>query len=210
VKPFINVIPRQTKRIPWGWENVTVGPYTYVSKPRGDIAMPHLFDYFDWDTFVFEGQSGPLATTNFKSIFTTAARFLGYEKLLMEQPDLTPIAEEFLEWNEALLSRHHVSLYILGDDIAYNNGLFMSPSTFVSWLLPHYKRMFEQARRHGCTVLFHSDGDIAEITDILKDAGAEEFSVQFVGKMDRYRIFPQMYEADGLNELAGERMRLQR
>jgi hypothetical protein len=205
---FANIVPRQFSPIPWGWTNKTVpsdvvglpSKLTFVEKPLGEIRMPSLVEHFDWTSFVIEDfKKGKLfGTQNFKSIFTTAARFLGYERLLAEMPSLHRITDGFLEWNDRLLETigDKLSYFMIGDDIAGNDGLFMDVRDFESWILPNYLRLLEKAKSFCFEWIFHSDGDIYEILPLLRDAGFEGVSFQPIGMMASFR---DCKEFEGLN-----------
>ena len=187
-----NVLPRQHTKIPWGWKNQTIdslicGKETYVIEPKGELTMPDLPSYFDWSTYTVEGHPvwTPFGTRNMKSIFTTATRLLGFERLLIEQPDLTPVAEQFMAWNYELLYywAGTMEIFFLGDDFAGNQGMFMSPDVWRRWLKPHYAEMFKLAK--GLTRIFHSDGDIFDVLDDLIEIGADVISYEPVGRMNQ-------------------------
>ncbi len=56
-------------------------------------------------------------------------------------------------------------------DIAYKNGPFMSPTHYREFLQPYHKRLFDEFRKRGMPVLYHSDGDIRPVLSDLIDAG---------------------------------------
>ena len=119
-----------------------------------------------------------------KSIFTTAARFLTYEKLLMDQPDLTPIADAFYEWNRKLLkSIRPIRWFVIGDDVGTNKGLMMSPELWRTWIAPHLERLVVLAQDHDCEVIYHSDGDISAILEDLICMGVVAIEGERVGNM---------------------------
>lgn len=183
---YANVFPRQISTIPFGWTNKTTDAGTFVVSHPGRISMPHLEDYFDWTRFSLEevAPGRPFGTRNFKSIFTTASRFLGLEELLIQKPALFEITEEFIAWNLRLLQTFPIIRFFhIGDDFAGNNGLFMSPRIFRSWLLPEYKKLVGLAREYNLQVIFHSDGDIFEVFDDLCSLHPDYFDYQPVGKM---------------------------
>ncbi len=185
-----NVLPRQVSRIPWGWKNRTIesslsGKETYVIEPKGDLKMPNLCSYFDWKTWIVEGLPVwfPFGTRNMKSIFTTATRLLGFERLLIELPSLEGITEEFLKWNDQLLNYWSgtMEVFFLGDDFAGNQGLFMSPDLWRAWLKPEYWKLLSLAG--GLVKIFHSDGDIFDILDDLIELKVDAVSYEPVGRM---------------------------
>lgn len=193
-----NVLPLQHTRIPWGWKNKTIdggisGTETYVIEPKGDLQMPALCSYFNWDQFLVEGypSAAKLGTRNYKSVFTTGCRLLGTERLLEEQPDLSGIAIQYLAWNTMLYDRWRsaLELFFIGDDFAGNQGLFMSPAIWRSWLKKHYRAMIHLAKTYASTVIFHSDGDIYDILEDLQEMGVDWVSYEPVGRMKTIKSF---------------------
>jgi hypothetical protein len=60
------------------------------------------------------------------------------------------------------------------DDLACNQGPMFSPAHFERVLLPAYRSMIAGYRRAGAKyVIFHSDGDIRPLLDMLIDAGID-------------------------------------
>ena len=60
------------------------------------------------------------------------------------------------------------------DDIGTNNGPMIRPQAFEEVFLPAYRRMVAAYRAAGARyVIFHSDGDIRPILDMLLDAGID-------------------------------------
>lgn len=176
-----NVRPAQTHTIPWGWRNeqTPFGPVCIA--PRGEIVMPRLSLHFNWEKWYLEvtpsfedlleikGEQSILVTQDMFSVLNTAARFLGWNKLLTEQPPLDQIAGGFLSWHKKYLTTCPLKIdyAIIGDDVASNLGMMISPDLFRTWLLPHYRRFAELFLNFGVEVVFHSDGDISEILDDL-------------------------------------------
>ena len=60
------------------------------------------------------------------------------------------------------------------DDMAFNSGPLISPAAFERIFLPAYRRMIHAYRQAGARyILFHSDGDIRPLLDMLIDAGID-------------------------------------
>ena len=186
---FVNLCPAMLDPIPWGWENVFHNGFPQVAKSPGKIVMPQVWKYFHWNMIDYEGtdecEENIFGTKNMKSVFTTAGRFLGYEKLLIEQPRLRDITNEFLLWNELLLlaSPEKITYFVLGDDVAGNNGPLVSPEVFHSWILPEWKLLADFAHNHDCKLVIHSDGDIWKLLDDILGLDPWGLSYQPVGKM---------------------------
>jgi len=72
-----------------------------------------------------------------------------------------------------LCAKLGVEIAFSGDDIAGNNGLFMSPQHFQEVIYPAMKRLYRNWHGAGLYVLKHSDGDLSQILDLLVDTGLD-------------------------------------
>lgn len=62
----------------------------------------------------------------------------------------------------------------INDDIAGNRGPVFSPKSFELIFLPAYRRMVREYKAAGASyVMFHSDGNIMPLLDMLVDAGID-------------------------------------
>jgi hypothetical protein len=193
-----DVRPKILRPIPWGWENDDSG--SWVKRPRGEIVMPALTDYFSWygewearpvvEITHDEGR-GILGSTSMKSVFTTATRFLGAEEALVRlaegRLDLYAIAREMLAWNLMLISTwpfaHPLRLMVQGDEIASSRGLLMSPALYREHILPLHASFVRLAQVHGVPIWYHADGDISEVLDDIRGAGYQGVYYQDIGRM---------------------------
>lgn len=111
----------------------------------------------------------------FQSLF----RIMGIEALSIasvENPELiSAIAEKAGELSvtvvESLAQREWVGGIWFGDDIAYTEGLLVSPSFLRTYVFPYYKRMGDICRHYGKLFIFHSDGKLTEVFDDLYECG---------------------------------------
>jgi hypothetical protein len=176
---LLNIRPFKLKPIPWGWTNWDTTSGQYAHYPPGKIQMPKDFmAYFDWNRWELSGQgwkTSALSTQDHKSIFTTAARFMGYEKLLVDFPPLDEIADIYLKWNTKVLSEfgEKLEFFIIGDDIAHKDNLFCSPQKLREWYFPHLRRLVNLAKKFSILVVFHADGKISSILDDLVEMGID-------------------------------------
>ena len=158
--------------------------------------MPELLKYFNWNEFIVEEMTvgRDFGTRNMKSVFITASRFLDWEHLLLDQPDLTPITDGYLAWNSRLVDVWDGKLkwFMLGDDIAWNNGLIINPDWYRSWIMPEHKRLIDAAHSWGMKVVFHSDGDLWSIIDDIASMNVEVLNYQNVGKMRALQHLPEV------------------
>ena len=188
---FINVRPVQKEPVKWPWKNVIKNGYPFVSESPGEVIMPSIMSPFDWHDFEYGGEGClPIfGSRDMKSIFTTYCRFVGVEKALINLQednigrDLDCITQGFIEWNEYLLKvKPNLSCCMIGDDVAYNQGLLMSPLIIQKHLAHRWDYIY---RIYGprSTRIFHSDGDIISLLPILYDLMVDVVLYEPVGQM---------------------------
>ncbi|MHA1291667.1 MAG: uroporphyrinogen decarboxylase family protein [Promethearchaeota archaeon] len=66
----------------------------------------------------------------------------------------------FISIIKNVLDETQSPVFMIGDDLAYNSGPFISPRYFKKLFLPSYKRISKVIRKRGAKFLFHTDGDI--------------------------------------------------
>lgn len=66
-----------------------------------------------------------------------------------------------------------IEVIVLGDDIANNNSLLMSPQMYREMVLPHFTKLVQHAKKLGMKVIKHSDGDLNAIVEDLIGAGID-------------------------------------
>ena len=111
----------------------------------------------------------------FQSIF----RIMGIEALSIasiENPELIrAIADKAGELSvsivESLAQREWIGGIWFGDDIAYTEGLIVSPDFLRTYVFPYYKRMGEICKYYGKLFIFHSDGKLMEVFEDLSECG---------------------------------------
>ncbi|MFH1626116.1 MAG: hypothetical protein ABID54_13315 [Pseudomonadota bacterium] len=178
---FTNIRPYKIKEIPWGWTTIRTPNGVYCIDQPGFISMPKKFNsYFDWNRYEIRfGDSGKpskdsWATMDHKSIFTTAARFMGLEKLITTLPNLDPIVETYSNWNRELLYfwGHKINHFIVGDDICWKVGPFVNPVILRKWYFPQIQKLVNLTINHNIkNIWFHSDGDLSEVINDIEDLG---------------------------------------
>lgn len=187
--------PRQCTTIPWGWVNSS----NWVVVPLGEIVMPELSYYFDWDYWTtYPIKELPalgltrLGTTAMKSVFTTATRFLGMEEALVQlatgelEEGLNEIAEEMLLWNYYLLKRFpfgSIEIGVQGDEIGTSRGMMMSPELYRKYLKPIHKKFVDLFKKEDVPLWYHSDGDISEVLSDIEEIGYAGVYYEDIGQM---------------------------
>jgi uroporphyrinogen decarboxylase len=115
----------------------------------------------------------------------------------VENPGLVKAISEKLgelcvEIARNILQREWVGAYWLGDDMAYTNGLMVSPAFLRTYVFPYYRRIGELCRQHGKPFILHSDGDNTQVFDDIIRCGVaaihpnEPTSVDLVSLKQEY------------------------
>jgi len=108
---------------------------------------------------------------------------MGDENILMAmamEPDLLKDMFEALvrysiDQGEILFSRgFRPDGVFVGGDIAYKNGLLMSPKMYRELIFPYLKRMIDYFKgERGLRIIYHSDGNPTEALPMLYEAGID-------------------------------------
>jgi uroporphyrinogen decarboxylase len=118
------------------------------------------------------------------SLFGRLRFWLGPERLLYAFCDEPEWVHEMLEYHSEFLCE--VARPMLEavefdgaqfwEDMAFNNGPFISPKMFREFLLPAYKPLTDLIRKHGIDVVWvDSDGDMNELVEPFLEAGINGF-----------------------------------
>jgi hypothetical protein len=95
--------------------------------------------------------------------------------LSVEDPGfLAELMERSADYYEVLFRRavaEGVDILLLGDDFAFNGGLFMPLATFERLWRPAYERIMAPALEAGLPIKFHSDGKLDEAMEMLIEMG---------------------------------------
>ena len=93
---------------------------------------------------------------------------------------------------ENLVQRDWVGAVWFGDDMAYTEGLMVSPEFLRTYVFPYYKRIGDLCREYGKLFIFHSDGNLTEVHEELLACGVqaihpnEPLSAEIVELKKRY------------------------
>ena len=91
-----------------------------------------------------------------------------------------------------LVIEEGVDLMFLADDFAFKSGLFVEPKLFERLWRPHFDRIMEPARNANIPIMFHSDGKIDELLDMLLDMGVSCVTPMDPSGID-YRDYKKRY-----------------
>lgn len=115
-----------------------------------------------------------------KDVISMPRDLMGFESFLESlytDPDLaTGLMKMSCDYSCRVCENLHdigIEIIVLGDDIANNNALLMSPSMYRDMVLPHFAKLVQHAKKLGMKVIKHSDGDLNAIVEDLIGAGID-------------------------------------
>ncbi len=80
-------------------------------------------------------------------------------------------------------------LIIVPDDIAYNQGPFMSPEKMDEFVFDYLRELVEFTKARGLPIILHSDGDLRKLLDRIADVGFDGLqSIDPIAGMDLAEI----------------------
>lgn len=87
------------------------------------------------------------------------------------------ICEDLLEWQIAVIDEFSSTIkadfMTIAEDMSYNHGPMISRELFDEFMLPYYRRLIPEIKKHGTRVFIDSDGDISRAVPWFVDAGIE-------------------------------------
>ena len=115
-------------------------------------------------------------------VFSSATLLMGLEHFSYCLADDIGLVEAVFEWfgknalavMERLVEykgKGAIGAFELPDDLAYAEGLLVSPKFLRKYVFPWHKKMCEVANQADIPVILHSDGDVTRVLDDILDAG---------------------------------------
>ncbi len=114
-------------------------------------------------------------------IFTMTWEMMGFETFsisLFENPDLievlnNKVGELVYSMFENMAPHPNVDALWYSDDIAYTNGLLVSPAVLDQFFFPWLKKIGDLARKYNKPLIYHTDGILYDVFDKIIDCGVD-------------------------------------
>lgn len=127
-----------------------------------------------------------------KDVFSMPRDLMGFENFLMSFYLEPQLAQDLIEMSvehsiriAKNLKSMGTEIIVIGDDIANNTGLLISPDMYREQVYPSFKRLVEAFKKIGLKVIKHTDGDLRAILDELVDSGIDCLDpIDPLGNMD--------------------------
>ena len=186
----------------WGVTRVTYDDYPnpvgFPVKSEADldkliIPDPDAEYRFDSIKKALDRVGGEIAVVaRVKDIFSHPRDLMGFDDFLMAfylQPDLVKRLMEICVDHSSRIARNlkelGVEVIVIGDDIANNTGLLLSPEMYMDQIYPYFKELVGNFKAAGLYVIKHSDGDLRAVLDPLVESGIDCLDpIDPLGNMD--------------------------
>ena len=122
---------------------------------------------------------GMMIISGVGGIFTRVWRIMNYENFSLafaDKPDLLEaifrrVGETQLAVFERIVEMDRIGAMWYGDDMAFTEGLMVSPRVLRKYVFPYLKEMGNICRRKDLPFILHSDGDLWSLMDDFADIG---------------------------------------
>ena len=161
-----------------------------VRECDGIITTPEEFKQHSWqkidevDFSMFEKATGNIPAgmkivAGAADIFTNVWLLMGFEKFCFLSGDNPELVERLfqkvgsfmLEICSVMLQYDDVGALLYSDDIAYTEGLMVSPDILRKYLFPWMKKMGELVKKRNIPYIYHSDGKLWQVMEDLEACG---------------------------------------
>jgi uroporphyrinogen decarboxylase len=97
------------------------------------------------------------------------------------EPRLNGLIDMVVQFSQGIVGRYldlGAAVMCYPEDLGAQNGPLISPGLFRRFIRPMYERLVAPARRAGCLVHMHSDGNIHALAEDLIAAGIDALNLQ--------------------------------
>ena len=156
-----------------------------------DPAQSNGMAEIDWsvikDKILKTKAEGKLCTGSLEHghAFLRLSYLRGYENLLLDMADGDKQLRQLIDIVESFslgIVQHYldcgVEMMRYPEDLGMQLGPMLSPEQFRMYIKPVYEHLMEPARKAGCLVHMHSDGDIRALADDLIISGLDALNLQ--------------------------------
>jgi uroporphyrinogen decarboxylase len=162
------------------WASESQGIITTMAEfEKHNFPKVQDVDYSKFDEVgrILPDGMGILGTTG--HIFTDVWRLMGFEAFafaLIENEELIAslfekVGSIVYETTRNILDIESVGAIKFADDLAYTEGLIVSPEVYRRYFFPWLKKIVQLCSEKDIAFLYHSDGDLWEVINDLLDCG---------------------------------------
>jgi uroporphyrinogen decarboxylase len=169
---------------------------------------PDAYDYAHYAQLCDQAEGYAVCGGDWSPFFTWSLELMGTERFLLslhEQPEvasalLTRVADYYFETSRRMFeaARGKLDIFFMGDDYGTQRCPFVHPRDFRTFMLPHLRRLYGQARSYGLKVMQHSCGSVRPMLDDLLSIGLDA--------LDPVQVRAEGMEMAGLKRDFGSRL----
>jgi uroporphyrinogen decarboxylase len=145
------------------------------------FPLPSDFDYSSFERVRKILPDGMGVIGQYGDIFTMTWEMMGFETFsmaLFENPELvdrlnTTLGNLVLGMFENFAQSDAVDVLWYSDDIAYTDGLLVSPTVLRKYCFSWLRKIGDLARRHGKPFIYHTDGVLYTVMEDLIECGID-------------------------------------
>lgn len=164
----------------WATENAGV-IMSVEGFEKYQFPSPQDFDYSRFERVRSILPEGMGVIGQYGDIFTMTWEMMGFESFslaLFENPELVSALNEkigclVLPMFEYFAQSDAVDMLWYSDDIAFTEGLLVSPETLRTLFFPWLRKIGDLARKSGKPLLYHTDGILWSVFDEIIDCGVD-------------------------------------
>jgi hypothetical protein len=123
------------------------------------------------------------------------------EEIISAQLDL--YTAQAAKWIDNIPQNDPCEMVFAGEDIAFNNGPMFSPEWLAREFFPRLKILTDKLHSKGKKVMYHSDGNINLLMDMIVESGADILNpIDVNAGMDLKKLhakYPRLYYAGGID-----------
>jgi uroporphyrinogen decarboxylase len=151
-----------------------------IGYPYPDYTAPEAHRHLAGETAAYHARGLAVLGALWVTVFETAWAVRGMTELLTDMMLQPALASALLDriteircWQAGVLAGAGVDVLALGDDVATQRGMLLSPDLWRAWFKPRLRAVIEAARavKPGLHIFYHSDGDCRAIIPDLIEIG---------------------------------------
>jgi uroporphyrinogen decarboxylase len=148
-----------------------------------DYKFPSIsdFEYTNFENIKSFLPEGMGVVGQYGDIFTMTWEMMGFESFsiaLFENEELIKtlndrLGELVLSMFEYFAQSENIDAIWYSDDIAYTNGLMVSPAILDKYFFPWLKKIGDLANRYNKPLIYHTDGILYDVMDKIINCGVD-------------------------------------
>lgn len=162
------------------WASENKGVITNVDEfEQYQFPSTSDFNYYNFEKIKTHLRNGMGVIGQYGDIFTMTWEMMGFESFsfaLFENEQLVTelnnkLGNLVLDMFKNFVEMDVVDAIWYSDDIAYTNGLLVSPDVLDKYFFPWLKKIGDLAKAHNKPLIYHSDGILYDVFDKIIDCG---------------------------------------